>query len=69
MTLGERIKHLRLQEGKTLSEVGKAIGVSKQTVSKYELGIVKNIPFKRIEKIAEYLNCPPLYLMNWENWE
>lgn len=69
MTVGERIKYLRLQEGKTLSEVGKAIGVSKQTVSKYELGIVKNIPFKRIEKLAEYLNCSPLYLMNWENWE
>jgi transcriptional regulator with XRE-family HTH domain len=56
MTLGERIKQVRTEKNMTQTELAKKIGVSKQAVYKYESGIVTNIPFERLEQIANALN-------------
>lgn len=48
-TIGERIKNLRENSGLTLEEVGKRIGASRQTIYKYENGIITNIPSNNIE--------------------
>ena len=36
--IGQRLKFRRLMQGKTLSEIGSAIGVSFQQIQKYETG-------------------------------
>ena len=41
--LGDRIKNLRINNKMTLEEVGEKIGVSKQTLYKYENNIITNI--------------------------
>ena len=66
-TIGERIAALRLRRGMTQGELGEAIGESKQTIYKYEHGIVTNIPLEKVEKIAAVLRCPPVALTGWED--
>lgn len=55
MDIGKRIKELREKRAITQTDFAKAIGVSKQTLYKYENGIVTNIPSDRIEIIAKAL--------------
>lgn len=43
MEIGDKIKHLRLANNLTQSELGKKIGVTPQTIFKYERGIVTNL--------------------------
>ena len=66
MDTGKRIKELREKRAITQTDFAKAIGVSKQTLYKYENGIVTNIPSDRIEIIAKALNTSPSNLMGWE---
>lgn len=65
-TIGERIAELRLQRGMTQTELGDAVGESKQTIYKYERGIITNIPLTKIEALAKALRCPPAALTGWE---
>lgn len=64
-TIGERIAELRLRRGMTQSDLGDAIGESKQTIYKYEHGIITNIPLPKVEAIAKALRCPPVALTGW----
>ena len=66
MTIGRNIYHARKLSGMTLEELSKHIGISRQTLSRYEIGIIGNIPSDRIEKIAIALNVSPAQLMGWE---
>lgn len=66
MTIGRNIYHARKLSGMTLEELSKHIGISRQTLSRYENGIIGNIPSDRIEKIAIALNISPSQLMGWE---
>ena len=68
-TIGERIAQLRDRRGMTQSELGDAIGETKQTIYKYEHGIVTNIPLAKVEAIARVLRCPPAILTGWETPE
>lgn len=65
MTIGERIKQLREERDITQTELANAVGASKQTIYKYEKGIVTNIPSEKIELIATYFSVSPAYLMGW----
>lgn len=67
MKLNENIKRLRTEKNMTLEEVGKKISVSKQTVQRYESGIIPNIPYDKIIALADLFNCTPSYLMGWES--
>lgn len=49
----------------TLEDVSKYIGVSRQTVYKYENGIITNVPSDKIEGMAELFKTTPAALMNW----
>lgn len=69
MNKGERIKKLREQNGMTLEELGEKLGVSKQTVGKYEAGIISNIPSDKIEAMAEAFGVSPSYIMGWKDKE
>ena len=60
------IRKEREKAGISQSDFAKAINVSKQTLYKYEQGIITNIPSDKIEEIANVLGLSPSYLMGWE---
>ena len=68
-TIGERISELRTRRGMTQGELGDMIGETKQTIYKYERGIVTNIPLAKVEALAKALNVPPVALTGWDESE
>lgn len=66
MTIGERIKKIRLQTKMSQVDFADKLSVSKQTLYKYENNIITNIPSDKIEMIARIGGCSPAYLMGWE---
>lgn len=68
MKMGEKIRHLREQKNMSMDELGKMIGTQRQTIMKYEKGIVENIPRKTIEKLARVLGVTPCELMCFEDY-
>lgn len=69
MTKGERIIKLREKRGLSQVELADSIGVSKQTMYKYENDIITNIPSDKIELMAQSLRSTPSYIMGWEDEE
>jgi len=67
MTKGQRIRELRECVGKSQVELADLIGVSKQTLYKYENDIITNIPSDKIEAIASVTNSTPAFIMGWED--
>lgn len=67
MGIGERIRNLRIERNITQTELASKIHATKQTVYKYEQGIVTNIPYDKIELLARALDTTPAYLMGWED--
>lgn len=63
---GKRIKAARAAKGFSQEELGRFCGVTKQTIYKYEKGIVTNIPIKALEELAGALCVSPSYLAGWE---
>ena len=66
MTKGERIKARRESLGLSQTDVAKQLGVTKQTIYKYEKDIITNIPSDVLEDLSRVLNCPPSYIMGWD---
>lgn len=67
MQIGEKIKLLRVSQGKTLEDIGKIVGVGKSTVKKWESGAIKNMRRDKIALLAKALDTSPAYLMGWED--
>lgn len=65
-TIGKRIRNMREERKMTLDYVASKIGISKQTLSRYERGVITNIPSDKIEAIAEVFNVPPARIMGWK---
>ena len=66
-SVGNRIKGLRTDLGISQVDFAKRIGVSKQTLYKYENGIITNSPSDKIEAVAKIGNVTPAFLMGWED--
>lgn len=64
--IGDNIKFYRKKYGLTLEDVAKATKVSRQTIQRYENGIINNIPSDKIEMMAKKFNTSPAKLMGWE---
>ncbi|MBD9084310.1 MAG: XRE family transcriptional regulator [Dialister invisus] len=64
MALSQNIKRRRQEVHMTLEEVAKIVGVSRQTIQRYESGIIASIPSDKIEKLAVALRTTPAYLMS-----
>jgi len=62
-TIGGRIRRRRLELGITMEELGESIGVTRQTVYKYESGIVKNIPLGVLISLTGTLGISADYLL------
>lgn len=69
MTVGDRIRKHRELSGISQTYLAEKIGVSKQTLYKYEKNVITNIPSDKIEEIAKALNVSESCLMGWENKE
>ena len=65
MSIGKQIRHLREKRGLSQEALGKAIGSTKQTIYKYENGLITNIPMDKLETISNILGTTPAYLMGW----
>lgn len=69
MTIAERLKKMRKERGLSMDEVAKRLSVSRQTVFKYEHGIITNIPLEKIEVLAELYGVEPADIVGWEEVE
>lgn len=67
MTMGEKIKQLRIDAEMTQEELGKILGVQKSAIRKYEKGEVTNIKRSTIKKLAETFNISPAELMCFDD--
>lgn len=60
---GNRIRELRTEKGLTMEELGKACGVQKSAVNKWEKGKVDKIPYETMNRLCKALECAPAYLL------
>ena len=67
MTIGDRIRLSRERANLTQEELGRKCGTTKQTIYKYEIGKVTNIPLDRLQRIADAIGVTAAYLMGWED--
>ena len=65
MELGERIRRLRKLHGMTIEALASKVGVTRQTISRYETGAIEDIPKSRLEGIAAALDVSCDYLRGW----
>ena len=63
--VGIRLKELRKNAGYTLEYVGKAIGVTRATVQRYESGEIKNIPWGKIVKLSILFHVSVAFILGW----
>lgn len=66
-SIGYKIRCAREAIGITQGQLGKLCGTTKQTIFKYESGIITNIPMDRIQLIAQHLSVTPAYLLGWSS--
>lgn len=69
MSIGQNIRRCRRDLGLTLEEVARQVGLSRQTMSRYETGVIGNIPSDKIELLAKTLHTTPSCLMGWDKEE
>ena len=61
-----KLKELRRAKHITLDELALAVGTSKQTIHRYENGVISNIPPEKVERLAAALGTTPSELMGWD---
>lgn len=66
-TTGQRLKRLRKASHLSQEQVGKAIGIGKQAVGKYENGLVKTLKQPQIKALAELFGVAPSYILCLDN--
>ena len=64
-SVGKRIKKVRTNLGLSQVDFANMIGVTKQTLYKYENDLITNIPSDKIEAAAKIGHVTPAYLMGW----
>ena len=67
MERGQRLKQLREKKNMSQTEASRFLGVSKQTLYKYENDVITNIPSNIIERMAKLYNTTPGFIMGWED--
>lgn len=63
MTTGERIRQARKASNLTQKELASKVGVKFSAIHKYESGMVVNIKWDTVEKLAKALNVSSAWLM------
>lgn len=65
--MGKRIKQKREEMGMTLEDLGKKLGVTKSTISKYERGEISQIKRTHVEELSKILHVSPEWLMGFDS--
>ena len=63
MNIGEKIRDARIRKGMTQEDLGKALGVQKSAIAKYENGRVVNIKRTTLKKLSDILGIAPSELI------
>lgn len=66
MTISNKIKRLRKEAKISQVDLAEKLGTTKQTIYKYENGLITNIPSDKIEIMARLFGTTPAYLMGWD---
>ena len=64
--MGKRIHDKRVEKGLSMEELGKMLGVQRQTISKWEHGEVE-LKRSHVDKLSSIFNCSAAWLMGYEN--
>lgn len=67
MSIGQRIRAMRMQQGLSIDELAYRLGKNRTTVYRYENGDIENLPLGILDSLANALNTTPAYLMGWES--
>ena len=67
MKTGSYLKARRKELGLTLEKLAKSVGVTRQTLSRYENGVITNIPMDKITRLAEAMHTTPTELLGWHD--
>ena len=67
MKTGSYLKARRKELGLTLEKLAKSVGVTRQTLSRYENGVITNIPMDKITRLAEAMHTTPAELLGWHD--
>lgn len=67
MEIRERIRYYRRKCGLSMEALGEALGVSRQTVHRYESGVIENIPRAKIARMAELFGITSAVLLGFED--
>lgn len=62
-----RLKEVMSEKGVSSSELARKAGMRKQSIYKYEKGLIKNVPYVTVFRISEVLDVNPAYLVGWSN--
>lgn len=65
MTIPQRLHALREEKGYTLDEVARKLGTTRQTMSRYETGVITKIEYDKIVALARVYDVHPGYIMGW----
>ena len=66
MSIGQNIRDRRHQMGLTLEDLARRIGVSRQTLSRYETNNI-NVPIEKLKLLASALDTTPSALIDWDS--
>ncbi len=66
MSFGENLKKRRKELHLTQGMLAELVGTTKQTIQKYESGIILTPPMSRVETLALVLSTSPAALLGWE---
>ena len=69
MSIGKRIKTLRMKRGMSIDGLAAKLGKNRTTIYRYENGDIENLPLSILNPLAEALDTTPAHLMGWGNKE
>lgn len=69
MSIGKRIKNLRMKRGMSIDDLADRLGKNRTTVYRYENGDIENLPLSILNPLAEALDTTPANLMGWGDKE
>ena len=65
LSIGQRIKSMRTQQGMSIDELAYKLGKNRTTIYRYENGDIENLPLSILDCLADALNTTPAFLMGW----
>ena len=65
MAFGEILRQKRRASHLTMEALAAAVGTTRQTIYRYESGIILTPPYDKVEALAAALDCPPADLLGW----